>query len=221
MASEKGVKLLNFWVSPFGQRAQIALAEKGVKYEYTEENLMDKSELLLKSNPIHKKIPVLIDDGKPVCESLIIVEYIDEKWAGKASFLPSDPYARAQARFWADFIDKKVFDCGSRIWKLKGEALEEAKKEMIGILKLLEGELGDKEYFGGEAFGFVDIVMVPFTAWFYTYETFAGFQIEETNPKLVAWAKRCMERESVAKTLPDPKKVYEFVGFMRKRFGIE
>jgi glutathione S-transferase len=52
MASEKGVVLLDFWVSPFGQRVRIALAEKGVEYKYKEENLAEKSELLLKSNPV-------------------------------------------------------------------------------------------------------------------------------------------------------------------------
>lgn len=52
MASEKGIMLLDFWVSPFGQRARIALAEKGVEYEYKEQNLAEKSELLLKSNPV-------------------------------------------------------------------------------------------------------------------------------------------------------------------------
>jgi glutathione S-transferase len=31
------VTLLNFWASPFGMRLRIALAEKGVKYEYNEE----------------------------------------------------------------------------------------------------------------------------------------------------------------------------------------
>lgn len=108
MAEEKGVKLLDLWSSPFGQRCRIALAEKGVEYEYREENLSDKSELLLKSNPVYKKIPVLLHDGKPVCESLIIVQYIDEVWPGEAALLPSDPYARAQARFWADYVDKKV-----------------------------------------------------------------------------------------------------------------
>ncbi|XP_072952419.1 probable glutathione S-transferase [Typha angustifolia] len=221
MASEKGVVLLDFWVSPFGQRVRIALAEKGVDYEYQEQNLAEKSPLLLKSNPVHKKIPVLIHDGKPVCESLIIVQYIDEVWSDKYPILPSDPYARAQARFWADFVDKKMYECGTKLWKLKGEAQEAAKKEMIDILKLLEGELGDKEYFGGEAFGFVDITFVPFTSWFYSYETFGNFKVEEVAPKLVAWTKRCMERESVAKTLYDPIKVYEFVCFLKKRYGIE
>ncbi|EHA8590483.1 glutathione S-transferase U22-like [Cocos nucifera] len=106
--AEKGVVLLDFWVSMFGQRCRIALAEKGVEYEYREENVVDhKSPLLLEMNPIHKKIPVLIHDGKPVCESLIIVQYIDEVWTNNP-LLPSDPFELAKARFWADFVDKKA-----------------------------------------------------------------------------------------------------------------
>jgi len=105
----KEVVLLDYWPSPFGMRVRIALAEKGVDYEYREEDLpKGKSELLLKMNPVHKKIPVLIHNNRPVCESLIIVQYIDEVWSHKNPLLPSDPYQRAQARFWADFIEKKV-----------------------------------------------------------------------------------------------------------------
>ncbi|KAH7681125.1 Glutathione transferase protein [Dioscorea alata] len=221
MAGEKGVVLLDLWVSPFGQRVRIALAEKGVDYEYKEQDLMNKSELLLKSNPVYKKIPVLLHDGKSICESLIIVQYIDEVWSNKAPLLPAEPLARANARFWADFIDKKVYECATRLWKLKGEEQEVAKKEFIEIFKLLEGELGDKTFFGGESFGFVDLALVPFVAWFYAYETCAKFSMEEECPKIVAWGKRCMERESVSKTLSDPTKVYEFVLFLKKRFGVE
>ncbi|KAL2943498.1 Glutathione S-transferase U22 [Bienertia sinuspersici] len=106
MANE--VVLLDFWPSPFGMRVRIALAEKGVSYEYRDEDLRNKSELLLKMNPVHKKIPVLVHNNKPICESLIIVQYVDEVWADKAPLLPSEPYPRAQARFWADFVEKKV-----------------------------------------------------------------------------------------------------------------
>ena len=106
MAGE--VVLLDFWPSMFGMKVRIALAEKGIKYEFKEEDLKNKSPLLLEMNPINKQIPVLIHNGKPVCESLIIVQYIDEVWNDKSPLLPSDPYQRAQARFWADFVDKKV-----------------------------------------------------------------------------------------------------------------
>nr|XP_051177898.1 probable glutathione S-transferase GSTU1 [Lolium perenne] len=63
MAGEKndGLVLLDFWVSPFGMRCRIALAEKGLPYKHVEEDLFGgKSDLLLRSNPVHKKIPVLL-----------------------------------------------------------------------------------------------------------------------------------------------------------------
>ncbi|XP_077242225.1 putative glutathione S-transferase parA [Tasmannia lanceolata] len=219
MADE--VILLGFWASPFGMRPKVALAEKGVTYEYREENVRDKSPLLLNSNPIHKTIPVLIHKQKPICESLNIVEYIDEVWKGKSPLMPQAPYERARARFWADFIDKKVIEYGIGIWTDKGEAQEEAKNGFIECLKLLEEELGEKPYFGGDTFGFLDVAFIPLSCWFYTYETCGNFSIEKECPKLMGWVKRCMEKESVSMTLPDPHKAYEFLGTLKKWRGIE
>lgn len=102
------VFLLDAHFSMYGMRARIALAEKEIKYENKEQDLGSKSELLLDMNPVHKKIPVLVHNGKPICESLIILQYIDEVWKDKSPLLSSQPYQKAQARFWADFVDKKV-----------------------------------------------------------------------------------------------------------------
>ncbi|GMP53287.1 hypothetical protein CsSME_00018787 [Camellia sinensis var. sinensis] len=218
MANNK-VVLLDLWASMFGMRVRIALAEKGIEYEYKEEDLWNKSSLLLEMNPVHKKIPVLIHNGKSVCESLIAVEYIDEVWNEKAPLLPSDPYQKAQARFWADYVDKKIYDIGRKIlYSNVEEEKEEGKKGFIECLKVLEGELGDKPYFGGEVFGFVDIALVTFYSWFYTYETLGNFSLELECPKLISWAKRCIEKnESVSKSLPHQHKVYDFVLDLNKK----
>ncbi|KAK3000637.1 hypothetical protein RJ639_020764 [Escallonia herrerae] len=115
-----------------------------------------------------------------------------------------------------------LYDIGRKfLWEKQGEEAEAAKKEFIDCLKLLEGELGNKPYFGGEIFGYLDIALITFYSWFYAYETFGNFSIEAECPKLIEWCKRCMEKETVSKSLPDPHKVHDFVTQLRKVFGVE
>jgi glutathione S-transferase len=107
--SEAAVRVIGLWPSPFVIRVLIALKLKGVEFEFVEEVVGRKSELLLRSNPVHKKIPVLLHHGKPISESLIVVQYIDEVWSsGAPAFLPVDAHARAVQRFWAQYVDDKV-----------------------------------------------------------------------------------------------------------------
>jgi glutathione S-transferase len=220
---EKGrLVLLDFWVSPFAQRCRIALAEKGLACESVEQELLgDKGELLLRSNPVHKKVPVLLHDGRAVGESLVILEYIEDAFPeATPRLLPVDPLARAHARFWADYVDKTVYGIGTRLWKLKGEGRAAARAEMLETLRTLEAELGDKAFFGGEAFGFVDVALIPLTSWFYSYEEHGGFRVQEEFPRLAEWARRCGERESVAKILTKPEDVLDFIGLLKKCYGI-
>ncbi|MCD7452633.1 hypothetical protein HAX54_017693 [Datura stramonium] len=218
------VILLDFWGSMLGLRIRVALAEKEIKYEYKEEDPVSniKSPLLLKMNPVYNKVPILIHNGKPVCNSLVALEYIDEVWKNdKAPLLPSDPYDRAQARFWADYIDKLYENFGRKTWSTKGEVQEGAKKGLIDSLKLLEeAALGDKPYFGGESFGFADIVMVGTYSWFYALELFGNFSVKAECPKLAAWGERCKQRESVSKSQPDPHKIYEWLLELKRAYGM-
>lgn len=104
------VVCVDFWANGFGMRMRIALREKEVEFEFKEEDLQvkNRSELVLGMNPVYRSVPILIHHGKPVIGSINIVEYIDEVWKEGPSLLPADPIDRANARFWADFIDKMV-----------------------------------------------------------------------------------------------------------------
>ncbi|PHT89945.1 putative glutathione S-transferase parC [Capsicum annuum] len=223
------VVLLDFWPSSFGMRLRIALALKGIQYEGREENLFDKSTLLLEMNSVHKKIPVLIHNGKPIYPSKVGVRSVytlpslDPILWDYIGYVVVDKRNFSFTYWFLHYLWMlQIYSTGRRVWSGKGEDQEEAKKEFIEILKTLEGELGDKTYFGGDDnLGFVDVALVPFTSWFYSYEICANFSIEAVCPKLVAWARRCMQIESVANSLPHPHKIYDYVLELKHKFGLD
>ncbi|XP_020227445.1 probable glutathione S-transferase [Cajanus cajan] len=200
---EEKVKLLGVVGSPFVYRVQLALKLKGVQYELLEENLEHKSQLLLKYNPIHKKVPVLVHDENPITESLVILEYIEETWKGNP-ILPQEPYSRALARFWTKFIDEK---CMSTIWKtattLDEKEREKAIEESHEVLQILENELKDK-FFGGETLGLVDIVGTCVAFWLPAIEQIVGLELltSEKFPKLYNWTHQVLNHPFVKETLP-------------------
>ncbi|XP_037491645.1 glutathione S-transferase U8, partial [Jatropha curcas] len=169
MASQdQAVKLLGAWFSPFAHRVEVALKLKGIPYEFVEEDLANKSPLLLKYNSIYKRIPripVLVQNERPIVESQLILEYIDETWKHSPLLLPQDPYQKAMARFWANFIDDKLTEAVRRVIATEGEAQQKEVKQAIEAFEVLEREIKGKKFFGGETVGFVDIVLGWITIW--------------------------------------------------------
>ncbi|KAG7568480.1 Thioredoxin-like superfamily [Arabidopsis thaliana x Arabidopsis arenosa] len=208
MGKNEEVKLLGIWASPFSRRIEMALKLKGVPYEYLEEDLENKSSLLLALSPIHKKIPVLVHNGKTIIESHVILEYIDETWKHNP-ILPQDPFQRSKARVLAKLVDEQIANVGfaSLAKTEKGrEVLIEQTRELI---KCLEKELAGKDYFGGKTVGFLDFVagsMIPFClerAW----EGMGVEMITEKKfPEYNKWVKKLKEVEIVVDCIPPREK---------------
>ncbi|KAH6798185.1 glutathione S-transferase TAU 8 [Perilla frutescens var. hirtella] len=203
-----GVKVIGSWYSPYAKRVEMALKLKGVDYEYVEEDLQNKSPLLLQHNPIHKRVPVLVHNGKAIAESLIILEYIDEVWEGPP-ILPKNPFQRATARFWANFIDQKCVPTLLNACLSKGEEREKSEKEGTEALEILENEIRAKKFFGGDHVGFVDIAAIFIAHWLPIISELMGVQIltEEKFPNLCRWANDYCSDTFVKQFLP-PKQAF-------------
>lgn len=221
---ESDVKLLTTWASPFGMRAALALHCKGVDYETVEEDLMHKSQLLLDSNPVHKKVPVLIHRGKPICESSIIVQYVDQTWPSEEGkdLMPKDPYDRAMALFWGDFIDRKIFYVAARIpTKFLGsrrKAIKQLKKNLAILDTVLGTVAKEKPFFHGSEPGYVDILLAPWLAWQLAFQALGSFKVEfgRELPALEAWKAAMGEVEWVSTAMADPEKLKSFALHMKK-----
>ncbi|CAL9148827.1 glutathione S-transferase U17-like [Musa acuminata AAA Group] len=212
------VRLIGAWPSSFVLRPRVALNLKGVEYEFLQEKFGEKSELLLRSNPVYKKIPVLLHHDKPVCESMIIVEYVDGAWANSGhAILPADPYERSLHRFWAVYIDDKWFPSMFGIAKAETEeAKAESAEQAWAGLKLLEEAFEKlskgKAFFGGDTIGYVDIALGSYLGWAKVIEQMTGLKLfdEEKTPLLAVWAERFCTHEAVKEVMPETEKLMEF-----------
>ncbi|XP_039039161.1 probable glutathione S-transferase [Hibiscus syriacus] len=205
MAEE--VKLFKTWSNIFGLRVVWALKLKGIEYEAIDEDLSNKSALLLQYNPVYKKVPVLVHNGKPVSESLLILEYIDETW-NQNPILPEDPFERARQRFLAKFNEEKLLPTIWAIFTKEGKDREEAMAASVENLKFVEEELKGKKFFGSEKIGLADLVFGWMANLIGIFEEVIGLKIvDERYPLLLAWMQEFYELPVIKDTWPPHDKM--------------
>ncbi|KAL5747442.1 hypothetical protein ACOSP7_024445 [Xanthoceras sorbifolium] len=223
MEEENEVKLHGMWVSTYSKRVELALRVKGIPYEYIEEDLSNKSPLLLQYNPVHKKVPVLVHNGKPLAESGIILEYIDETWNYAPLLLPEDPYQRAQIRFWANFIDHQLFEAVLKLVTSKEEEHEKTIEEAYEKLEVLEK--GMREFFGdggrridGQNLGVLNIMVSAVLATHKANEEVFRVKIvdPERFPLMFSWVEQLNEVPLVKEVVPPHDKVVALLHFVRE-----
>ncbi|KAI9078830.1 hypothetical protein K1719_039288 [Acacia pycnantha] len=214
------VKLLGFWTSLYSHRVIWTLKLKGINYEYIEEDKVNKSDLLLQSNPVYKKVPVLIHGGKVIVESPVILEYIEETWPD-TPLLPKDTYDKAVARFWIKFAEdvvKLVISTFFQAFK-DDQDKEDAIQKALETLKVLENQgLGDKNFFGGNEISMVDLSYGVLGIWLEGLEEIVGIKLMEANklPRLQAWRHRFKQIPVIKDNLPDYEKLKAHLQWRRE-----
>ncbi|RDX79363.1 putative glutathione S-transferase [Mucuna pruriens] len=203
----ESVKLFSCVLSPVGRRVEWALKLKGVDYEYVEEDIFNKSTLLLELNPVHNKVPVLVHHHKPIAESLIILQYIDQTW-NQYPLLPQHPYQRALARFWgtvADKLAKTSWDAMCR----SGEEQEKIVNEAREVMDKIEEEIKGKKFFGGENIGYIDIAFGWIPCWLPLWEEVGSMQIVDPlkHSAISAWITNFVTHPVIKDCLPPRDKM--------------
>lgn len=195
------IKLYDFKSSPNCQRVKVVLAEKNLPYEIVPIDLTKKEQKnpqYLQMNP-YGKVPVLTDDSTVLYESLIINEYLEEKYPNPP-LMPKDPAKKARGRILVDY-GMAHFD--STYQKLRMELMKDAKEQSQPIIdgvkgdlkKLLqrfEDELGDQQYLLGD-FSLVDADLIP------RFTRLEGFGVlpDPALPRLGKYLERMKARPSV------------------------
>ena len=201
MSAEPRIKLYDFASSPNCQRVKVVLVEKKIPFETVPIDLRkgeQKKPDFLKLNP-YGKVPVLIDGDTVLYESIIINEYLDEKYP-EPPLMPKDPAKRAKIRI---LIDYGINHLGSFYQRLRQEIIKDEKErnqdvlrdtrsELRNRLQRFEQELGDRLYFAGD-FSLLGAALIPRFLRLPEY----GVVPDPSLSRVEKWLVRMKERPSV------------------------
>lgn len=197
-------------LSPYVQKIKIALREKGVDFEAKAPDVSGGNfggSEFLQANP-RAEMPTLIDGDIKIFDSTIILEYIEDKWT-EPPLLASNPADRARDRMLEEVMDTYYEPINWGLGEInffgraKGELAEQivvnAREQAVKCRQWLTKQLGDRQWFNGDRFGWSDLCIVP-----HINVSSIAFQIvPEADSPLADWLGRVNLRPSVAQTLQE------------------
>lgn len=172
---------------PYCARVRIVLAEKGLEHETVVVDLDDRPAWIYEKNPLGK-VPVLEEDAFVLPESVVINEYLEERYPEPALW-PADPAERAAGRLLVERFDQ----LGRPYYALR-RGNEDARDDLDQELTKLDWLLAGRPYLTGHEFGLADAAYLP---WILRAETMLAVDIGQ-YPTLADWVARARERPSIA-----------------------
>lgn len=201
--------LVSHHLCPYVQRAAIALAEKGVKFERVYVDLADKPAWFLKISPLGK-VPLLQVGEAVLFESAAILEYLEDTLPGPLH--PADALRRAEHRGWIEFGSSVLNDIWGFYTAPDAATLAAKAAALADKFTRLEERLRGP-YFDGAELSLVDAVFGPVFRYFDVFDEIGEFGILSGKPKLAAWRATLATRPSVRDAVaPDyPQRLRAFL----------
>lgn len=201
------LKFYHSLLSPIARRVWITLLEKNLSFEPILVNL-DGEQFeaeFLALNPFHH-IPVIVDDGFRVIESLAILDYLESKYP-IPKLLPDEPKRLATVRMVQMII---IHELATQVIPLIGEEedspeLIKTKRKIDRVLNFLSELMGEEDYFGGKQLSLADIVAGNSAI------LLSKLGVNFSNySNLNQWCDRLMQREAWQKTQPNAAEIEIF-----------
>jgi len=193
--------------SSYCQKVLVALRENEIPFLYRHLEEPGAAEERAALWPLGR-FPVLVDDGRAIVESSIIIEHLDLHHAGPVRLLPEDRDAALEVRFMDRFFDNYVMtamqkpvsealrEAGGR----KEEALAEAGRALDTAYGWLEERLSGRIWAAGAHFTMADCAAAPslfYADW--VHPIGPGF------PRLLAYRSRLLARPSFARAVDEAR----------------
>ena len=159
-------------LSPFVRKVRVFLAEKGLDYTLENVNIFPVPDWFAEISPL-KRIPVLKDDDVPgggtLPDSSVVCAYLEKKYPAPALY-PAEPYAYGRALWFEEYADSELaghVGMGvfrpvvlNRLMKKDADhtkAQATIDEKLPSYFAYLDKEIGDREFFVGDAFSIADI----------------------------------------------------------------
>lgn len=212
MSAHPALPVLHYHpLSSYCQKVQIAADELGVALDLQLLDLSDPARraAFLALWPTGK-MPLLVDRGRVVPETSVIVEYLQQHHAAMGrALVPPEPDAALTVRLWDRLSDQYLMtpmqactadrlrppaerDAGAVAQALQGLALA------YGLLEqqLQAQQAQGREWLAGDTFSLADCAAAPALFYAITYRPLAAPQ-----PRLAAYFERLVARPSVARAI--------------------
>ncbi len=98
------ITLCGFAISNYYNKVKLALLEKGIPFNEERVLTGSKDEAVLSATPLGK-VPFMRTPQGTLCESQVMVDYIEAAHPGTPALVPADPFEAAKVRELCTFIE--------------------------------------------------------------------------------------------------------------------